>query len=275
MIRSDGRRVKTINFLATMVPYIMTERSDATNLTSIEFPYEAVMNYINSHRKKGNKEISILASLIAAYVRTIAKYPEINRFVVGKKVYARKEIWVSFVTLKESWEGSGERVETVVKIKFRGDETLEEVVTVVNEEIEKNRKPGNNNNMDNFLNKLFAIPVLPSAIVSLIKLLDKVGILPKSIINLSPFHTSVFFSNMASIRANPIFHHIYNFGTTSVFISLGLDIADRKKYRMDIATDERICNGSSYVIAMRYLMTQLKNLEKLEIPPAEVKKDIK
>ena len=275
MIRSDGRRVKTISSFAALVPYIMTQRNDATNMTTIEFPYATVMNYINARRKEGNTDVTLLACLIAAYVRTIAKYPQINRFVVAKKVYARHDIWVSFVTIKDGWDGIGEKPETVVKIKFRGDETLNEVSLIVNAEIEKNRVPEDNNNMDHFIRRLFSIPLLPSVIVSCIKGLDKIGLLPKAIIKLSPFHTSIFFSNMASIRANPIYHHLYNFGTTTAFISLGIDIANRKKYNMKIATDERACSGSSYVLAMRSFMSNLYHPEHLEVPAESVNEDIK
>ena len=275
MRRSDGRRVKTIAPFAQIIPYIMTTRNDATNMTSIEFPYAAIMNYINTERKKGRTELSMLASLIAAYIRTLSKYPELNRFCIAKKVYARYGIWTSFVTLKDDYNGTGERPETVVKILWRGDETIQEVSEIVNSEIERNRKPSNSNNMDNFIRRLFSIPILPSFLVACIRGADKLGLLPKAIIKLSPFHTSIFFSNMASIRANPIYHHLYNFGSTSAFISLGIDIGNRKKYNMKIATDERICSGSSYVVAMRYFLSNLNHPEALETPPDEVKSDIK
>lgn len=37
-----------------------------------------------------------------------------------------------------------------------------------------------------------------------------------------PFHTSLFVTNMASIGMTRVYHHIYNFGDTTMFLSLGL-----------------------------------------------------
>jgi hypothetical protein len=95
------------------------------------------------------------------------------------------------------------------------------------------------------------------------------------VINASPFHTSVFFSNMASIKSYPVYHHLYEFGSTSEFIALGLDINDRRKYTMKIATDERVCSGSSFVRAMHFFMRNLRHPEFLEVPPASVNEDLK
>jgi hypothetical protein len=253
----------------------MVDRTDATNYISIDFPYDKVNSYINKRKRQGDTGVTMMACVIAAFIRTIAKYPETNRFIVAKKIFARKGIWVSFVTLKDDWSGEGEPEETVVKLEFTGYETLSEVAQTINTAVEKNRKKTNKNAIDKLIGKIFSIPVLPSAIVSFLKWLDRRGLLPLSILKASPFHTSIFFSNMASIRSYPIYHHIYNFGSTSVFISLGIDLSARKKYMMNISTDERICNGATFVHAMRYFMKCLIHPEFLEEPPVTVNEDLK
>lgn len=45
--------------------------------------------------------------------------------------------------------------------------------------------------------------------------------LPRKLIDLSPFHTSLFITNLASINTSFIYHHCYEFGTTSVFLCMG------------------------------------------------------
>ncbi|MDR2610235.1 MAG: hypothetical protein LBC58_02135 [Clostridiales Family XIII bacterium] len=275
MGRADGRRIKTLPPFTKIIPYIMVDRVDATNYISIDFPYDKVNQYINQCKRKGNTEITMMACILAAFIRTIAKYPETNRFVIAKKIYARKGIWVSFVTLKDNWSGKGEPEETVVKLEFTGYETLTEVANAINNVVEKNRKHTSSNAMDKLVDKIFSIPIVPSAIVSFLKWLDRRGLLPLGILKASPFHTSIFFSNMASIRSYPIYHHIYNFGSTSVFIALGMDLSVRKKYMMNISTDERICNGATFVHAMRYFMKCLLHPEYLEEAPVSVNEDIK
>jgi hypothetical protein len=251
----------------------MPRRYDAVNLISVDFPYDKVAAYIDDRKRRG-QSISLMACILAAYIRTAAKYPEINRFVISKKIYARHGIWISFVTLKDNWSGEGERDETVSKLRFTGYETIDEISKIIDETIERNRNKRNMNSIDRLLKAIFATPLLPSAIVSLLKFLDKLGLLPRKIIEASPFHTSVFFTNMASIRAYPIYHHIYDFGSTGAFISLGMDINKRKAYRMKVSTDERLCNGSSYVRAMHYFFRNLRHPEFLETPPGSVNKDI-
>jgi hypothetical protein len=275
MNRPDGRRIKSIAPFSKIIPYIMSRRYDATNFMTVDFPYEPVAAYISEQKKMGEDSASLMSCTLAAYIRTVAKYPEINRFVISKKIYARNGIWVSFVTLKDNWSGEGEQAETVVKLRFSGHETIGEISKAVDDAIEKNRKPAEKNSMDLLLGSIFAVPLLPSAIVSALKVMDKLGVLPRSVVEASPFHTSIFFTNMASIRAYPIYHHIYEFGTTSVFISLGMDLNNRKRYQMKIATDERICSGSTYVRAMHYFFKNLRHPEYLETPPSSVNGDMR
>ena len=85
------------------------------------------------------------------------------------------------------------------------------------------------------------------------ELMDRCGLLPRKIIDLSPFHTSLFITNLASINTNSIFHHCYEFGTTGVFVSMGKPIANymsgeynKKMIPLSVVMDERICTGHEY-----------------------------
>lgn len=274
MGRPDGRLIKSLPPFTKIIPYIMPRRYDATNFVTLDFPYDKITAYINK-RKRDGTNIPMMACILAAYIRTIAKYPETNRFIISKKIYARKGIWISFVTLKDNWSGEGEQDETVSKLCFNGYETIDEVSGIIRDTIAANRTSSNENAMDKLLKGIFAVPALPSAIVSILKCLDKFGLLPRSVIDASPFHTSVFFTNMASIRSYPIYHHLYDFGTTGAFLSLGIDINNRKQYQIKAATDERLCSGSTYVRAMHYFLKNMRHLESLEISPTSVNEDLR
>jgi hypothetical protein len=274
MPRFDGRLIKTLPPFTKIIPHLMKRRYDATNFMTLEFPFVKVNEYIRQ-RKNDGANITLMSTILAAYVRTIARYPEINRFVISKKIYARKGIFVSFVTLKNEWDGKSERDETVVKLTFSGYETIDEVSADIAGAIEKNRVPNTKNLMDKVLAGIFRVPLIPGAVVAFLLFLDRIGIMPPVVIKASPFHTSVFFTNMASIRSYPIYHHIYEFGTTGAFISLGMDLYKHGAYQLKMACDERTCSGSTYVRALRYYMTLLHHPEKLEIPTEEVREDIR
>ncbi|MBR3908187.1 MAG: 2-oxo acid dehydrogenase subunit E2, partial [Clostridia bacterium] len=116
------------------------------------------------------------------------------------------------------------------------------------------------------------------------KLLDRYGLLPKFIINMSPFHMSLGITNLASIRTNHIYHHCYEFGTTSVFMAMGNlreipkrkggEIVFERSLPIGVTMDERICSGSYFATAFRYMKKMLANPELLELPPEEISEDI-
>jgi len=241
---------------------------------SLDFPYEKVKEYI-SEKKELGENITLMSCVLAAYVRTVAEFPELNRFVISKKIYARKGIFFSFIILKEKWDGESERDETVVKLEFTGYETITEVSEMISEVINENKKEESQNIADKLLAAIFRVPVIPGAIISFLKFMDKIGILPKSVIKASPFHTSVFFTNMASIRSYPVYHHLYDFGSTSTFIALGVDLTDKGKYLLKINADERICNGSTYVRALRHFLKYIRKPTLLETAPDKVKQDMR
>ena len=108
------------------------------------------------------------------------------------------------------------------------------------------------------------------------ELMDRCGLLPRKIIDLSPFHTSLFITNLASINTNSIFHHCYEFGTTGVFVSMGKPIANymsgeynKKMIPLSVVMDERICTGHEYALFWASVRRYLKHPELLEGKPTE------
>ena len=132
---------------------------------------------------------------------------------------------------------------------------------------------------------LLSIPGLARVGVNLIRWMDWHGLLPKSVIDASPFHCSMTITNLASIGTNYIFHHVYNFGTTSMLMAMGNtredavrrhgEIVFDKVIPIGLVMDERIAEGVQFAMACRKLQSILQDPSVLEQPPAEVKEDIK
>ena len=114
MNRADGYRINTDPIYQVM-PHAMPFRYDASNYMDLEIDAEPVQSYVNKCRKKGIK-VSHMAVIIAAYLRTAAKYPRLNRFIMNKNIYARNHFCVSFVTLKE---GELEEIADVLECDIR------------------------------------------------------------------------------------------------------------------------------------------------------------
>ncbi len=119
----------------------------------------------------------------------------------------------------------------------------------------------------------------------LLKLLDYFGLLPRFILEVSPFHGSVFFTSMGSLGIPAIYHHLYDFGNLPIFCAFGckrrekeLDSegnpVDRKYIDYSFTLDERTVDGFYYATAFKYFRKLLQHPEVLEQAPEEINHDI-
>lgn len=273
-MRADGKRVKNASPMYTIAPYIMNKRVDSMNMTTIDVPVEPIKEYLNEKRKEGIN-ISHMGVVLAAYIRTLKYFPELNRFVVNKKIYQRKEIAVGMVVLKPGDMGHG----TMSKMYFDENNTIFEVNDIISKYVTENRETPENNGTEKIMKFLLSVPGILPIGVGVFKWLDKHGWLPKTIIDMSPFHMSLGLTNLASIRTNHIYHHCYEFGTTSMFMAMGNsrevpkrkgeEIIFEKCMPIGVTMDERIASGSYFAMAFRKMNTYLRNPKLLETPPED------
>ena len=270
MGRKDGKRVKNADPMYTIVPYIMNKRYDSMNMINLDIPVDPIKDYIKEKRAQG-VYVSHLSVIIASYLRAMAHFPLLNRFIVNCKIYARKDIDCAMVVLKDE---DGEMEGTMSKIRLEEEDTIFIVNDKLTKYIDKNREAKNKNSTDKLIKKLLAFPGLARFGVGLFKFMDKHGLLPAKIIDASPFHTSFTITNLASLRTNYIYHHIYEFGTTSVFIAMGntREVPFRTKdgvvFRtcipLGVVMEERICSGHYYAEAFKCMKKYLDNPRLLE-----------
>ncbi len=269
--RSDGKKVKKLEPIFRIIPFIMMERNDSQVYFKQDIPIKKMDEYINAKAEEGIK-ISYMDIIYAAIVRIIHERPQLNRFVVNGTIYERNKIYVS-LAIKKSLTDDGE--ETVLKIDYDGTENIFEVKEKLNKIIEQNKNTEEKNGMDKLVKVFNLIPNgILIWIVRFFKFLDKHGLLPKHIIKLSPFHTSVFLTNVGSLGIDSIYHHIYNFGTTSMFFSMGKkkksyiyeddEIKEEKCITIGFVGDERICDGYYFASSFKQLTKYLKKPELLE-----------
>ena len=273
-MRRDGRRVKDANPMYTIMPYILKHRYDAMNMIELDIPVAPMQAYLNAKRKEGYR-YSHMGVVLAAYLRAAAEFPMINRFIANKRIYQRNEFSVAMVVLKP-----GEHDGTMNKMYFEMADDIEAVHQKIDAYVAENRGEGDTNATDALMTTLLSIPGLVNVGVGLFKLMDRYGLLPQSIIKASPFHASMTISNLASIRTNHIFHHIYEFGTTSVFVTLGnmREVAKRVRGEiiherclpMGVVLDERICSGSYYAAFFTRFKQYMLDPTLLEGPAAVV-----
>ena len=281
--RSEGRRIRSIPPMAMVEPFLMPNRTGSSNLFSEAIEITEVENYVHRKRREGMAGLGITHVLIAAYVRMIAKYPAINRFIAGQKLYSRGEDIALSMTVKK--ELSISAPDTVIKVHFTPHDTIEDVFHKFNAAVEDAKTTPLDSGMDNTAAVLAYIPgPLLKVAVWFLKALDYFGLLPAFLLEVSPFHATVFFTSMASLGIRPVFHHLYDFGTIPVFCAFGKkrraeelvngEIVKRKYLDVTFNLDDRTCDGFYYASALKYLMRILGNPDLLDLPPEQVEQDI-
>lgn len=260
-LRADGKKLKRLDPIQRIMPHIMSSRHDSQNITKYEVRCEAFDNFIKEERKKGHN-FNYMHIVVAGLVRTIALKPRLNRFVMNGRIFKRTGgIYISFVVKRKL---SVNAADSTVKICFTGKESIYEIKDKIDDAIKTINATDEKNGTDKLARILTLTPnFLIKFLVWMIKGLDKHGLLPGKILALSPFHTSCFVTNLKSIKGEYIYHHLYDFGTTSLFFAMGKEkmqpvvengaIVPGKVMTIGIVTDERFCDGFYYVDALKMI----------------------
>jgi hypothetical protein len=265
-----------------MIPYIMRTRVDAQDYFEDRIDIGPAEAWLRRQRAAGHANLGYLALFMAALVRIISQYPRLNRFVAGQRIYARSEILVSMVLKKRLHQDSPE---TVVKLPFDPRATVFEVARVIEEAVAANQGEGDGNQTDRTARLFTAVPgAVLRGLMWLLRALDFHGLLPRAIHRASPFHATAFVTDLGSLGIGPIYHHLYEFGTVSIFLAfgakerehaLGADgrVEVKKSISIKVVNDERICDGHYYASAFKLLRGLLRQPELLEAPPERVEED--
>jgi hypothetical protein len=269
-MRADGKLLKGLSPIVAAIPYIMPHRYDAQNMTTVTADEEIMRTYIREQRRQG-RAVTHMSLLVSAYYKAYLENPKVNCFVMNRRVYERNHFCFSFVILKKREDGTPD--ETTLKVFLEPDDTIFSLTGKIEGMIRQNSIETHNNSTDKFVNVVFAIPLLARFVFWAAYHMDLHGLLPRKIIDLSPFHTSLFVTNLASINTSYIYHHCYEFGTTSVFVCMGKPVKDpmdperrKKQMPLGIVMDERICTGVEYARFSSAFTRYLKHPELLEQP---------
>ena len=254
------------------------------NLFADSIEISNIERYIRQKRREGLTSFGMMHVMLAAYCRALCKYPGINRFIAGQKLYTHGNDIQFCLTVKKDM--TTDSPDTVIKVHLTPTDTPVDIYNKINKEVEIVKNTPLDSSLDNTINLLTMIPgVLLRLTVYLLRFLDYFGLLPKFLLEVSPFHGSVFFTSMGSLGIPPVFHHLYDFGNLPVFVSFGCkrralevqedgSVVQRKYVDIKISTDERTVDGFYYATFFKHYKHLLLRPEILETPVEEVKRDI-
>ena len=281
--RKEGRLLRSLPAFAKFVPFIMPTRNDACNQYEESFEVSDVDRRLRKLRVDGYKGIGILHFIIAAYIRGVSMLPGMNRFIVGRRIYARDNIEV-VMTVKRSL--AIDATETTIKVVFEPTDTIFDVYRKMNEKIDEIKTVEGNNNTEDVAEAMCKAPrFLLRFALTILRIMDYFDWLPQSLLDASPFHGSMIITDLGSLRIGPIYHHIYNFGTLPVFISFGAkrhayeldrhgNMVDRKYVDCKFVMDERTVDGHYYAQFLQAFRYICQHPEIVETPPSKVVEDV-
>ncbi len=277
--RADGKQVKELGIIEKATAYFMPMRIDGVNLYQSSIDCSNLDRFILEEKQKSGIHYTYTEIMMAAAIRMIYERPKTNRFIQNCVMFQRKYISLS-IAVKQKLTDDAE--EMTLKMFFTGRESVEQIKKIFNDEVAKNIKSGaeehSTTKTAGFLGKL------PNFVfrwaVGLLRWGDKHGMLPRWLLDISPFHTSIFVADLRSIHLDALYHHLYNFGNTTIFATLGkvnyVPVSDRsgeikmqKQLQLKFSLDERVCDGLYYSNSLKLLTKYLENPELLKEPLPE------
>ncbi len=216
--RSDGERVKDLSLLRRFIPYVMPGRNESAVYFEQQLRVGSTLAFLATAAEEGGRKVSFFHVVLAAIVKVLAERPMMHRFVVGRRIYQRKQIELSFAVKKKM---SDDAQLTTVKVKFEPSDGLAEVPGRVDAAI----NVGRGTEKTTSEKEMGFIGKLPRFLIRLImwgqRVLDYFGLLPASMIQPDPMYASAFLANLGSVGVDAPFHHLYEYGTIPIFVAIG------------------------------------------------------
>ena len=274
--RRDGTWLKDINPMHRLEPFIFKTRNASCIYFREKLDITHTLEYLKERNlnRSSEKKITLFHVLMAAMVRTATLKPGLNRFVAGKRIYQRNKMQISYMVKQERTEAA--RM-LAIKETFHPLDTLEQVADKVSLSIDRARRE-NAADSENLVKTFSKLPGwLILLVVAILRWLDNFDLVPESITSSDPFYASAFVANIGSLGVNAPYHHLYEWGTISVFVAMGkyadelsFDFTGKlvKKTFVEITftVDERIADGFYLTRALQTFKQFMERPEELEKP---------
>ena len=261
LIRSDAMHLIMGN--------IYPNRADNEAFIRVTIELEPIRRYIAEKTPTDpDYKYSLFQVVVAAFLKCAVLRPKLNRFYANKNYYQRKDITAGFVVKKEFADDGGEGF---AFLKAKENWTMQTVHNEFRDTVKKERTGVATNNTEDAMELLNKLPLFISkTAIRFMRFLDRHGWLPQSMISSDPDFATIFFSNLGSIGMDAGYHHLSNWGTTSLFCTVGIihkePVYDeeghaemREVVDLGLTIDERIADGYYYAKTIRLLKKLLGN----------------
>lgn len=276
--RRDAYLIRELDSMHKFMPFLLPNRCDNEACMSELVELSAINEYVKK-LNADNPEFryTLFHVICAAIVKTIALRPKLNWFISGYRYYERKEISISFV-VKKTFEDEAREALAILKIDRDGENPIKQIHDKTEKFVTAVRKHDKQDSTTDIMDILVKLPRwLLKLVTGIINKLDNRGKLPKSMTESDPYCSSVFVSNLGSIKMHASYHHLTNYGNNSLFAIIDEkhlhpffdengNCEMREALRLGLTVDERIADGTYFAKSVRLMKKLLENPELLEQP---------
>lgn len=274
--RRDATLLRNTDAMHFIMGIIYPHRADNEAYIAERVNLEPIKAYLAGKNVEGIPfKYTFFHVILTALVKTVTLRPKLNRFYANENYYQRNKVTAGFVIKKEFSDGSEE---AVALLEAKPDATIDTIHQEIYQRVHATRNEQKKNTTDNSMDILNKLPrFLSKAVIRFIRWLDRHGWCPDVLIGDDPNYSSVFLSNLGSIKLRSGYHHLTNWGTCSLFCVIGEKkwtplydahglVEMRETVDLGLTVDERIADGYYYSKSIRLFKYLLEHPELLEQP---------
>lgn len=274
--RRDGTLIRDLDSMHYIMPLMYPNRCDNEAYISEIIDLTKTQAYLDKKNSENPEyKYNLFQLVVTAVVKTITLRPKMNRFVANYNMYQRNEVSAAF-TIKKIFSDNGE--EALAFLHTKPTDNIDSIHDEIYRQVSAIRVKDEKDSATDTMDTIQKLPLfLKRWIGYAVRFLDKRGKMPQSLIEGDPYQSSVVLSNLGSIKLHAGYHHLTNWGTTSILCIIGerkprlIAGEDGKEELRDsvdlgLTIDERIADGYYYSKTVRLLRTLLENPELLELP---------
>lgn len=275
--KKDARWVREATGLQVVMTHLMPKRTECEVYLNDTFDATPLLEYLErKNAEHPEYKTTIFHCLVVALARMCRERPMMNRYIQGRRLYERDDVTITFVCKRRFADGAEEALMTV---KAEENDTLDTISRrIVGDVAETRRSEHSTGGIDATLDAFARIPrLILIPVIGLIRILDFWGMVPKALKEGDPNYSTVLCSNLGSIKCPAIYHHLNNYGTNSVMVTIGvlhkqeLILPDGTKAIRDVVNigatlDERIGDGFYFARSLKLAKHLFAHPELLELP---------
>jgi len=269
--RYDATYVPQPRDFTAIFPHIMTRRGDAVVFGSMNVDVEDLLAYVEAS-KGTDHEVTFFQAVLLAVVKTLRQRPRLNRYVMGRRLYQRRDVVIGFTARRGFTDDASE---TPVLITITPDDDAPTMRRKITGQI-RAAKSGEDKADDQLISQVMRLPrgVL-AVLVKGLKLWEYYVDSPKFLRGVDPLHCSVRVTNLGSVGGHAPYHHLFEWGTCSLMVAVGKITREltlgpddepvaHRMAQFRITIDERVTDGYDVARAMDLFVDYLAHPEKLE-----------